>query len=126
MKTIKIPYDKKTEIEERKKFWKYSHRSWLYPSCAIPISSLTYKDDGKETPFELSDNGKEEKIIYQSLEVEILLNDLSPKERGAVQLKTEGYSQNQIAKELDIKKNAAKQLIFRGYKRIKSNYPKVN
>ena len=99
---------------------------WIRGFKEIPFSKLSQTDSKGETvEFEPSDKGRFTEVLYSQLDFEVLINNLPRKERQAVRLRSEGLSREEIAEEMKIRPNATKQLIYRGYKRVKEKVERV-
>lgn len=99
---------------------------WIKGFKEIPFSKLSQIDsEGQTVEFEPSDKGKFAEVLYSWLDFELLINNLPEKEKQAIKLKAEGLSRKEIAGEMKIKPNAAKQLIYRAYRKIKEKRARV-
>lgn len=99
---------------------------WIKAFKETSFSRLSQINNrGEVVGFDVSDNGKFEKELGSWLDFEILISDLPKKEEKAVRLKSEGLSRKEIAKEMGIKPNAAKQLIYRAYGKIKKRNVRI-
>ena len=113
-KLIKLPYDKAEEEKQRRNFWNSRHG--FRPNRGVVSLDKLSVDGG----FNPSDRGKGVEELYSRIDFELLIADLPKKEKEAVRLKNEeDLPREKIAEIMGIKGNAVKQLIFRGYKRIK-------
>ena len=121
MKIIHIPYDKNFEEKQRNAFWNSRHK-YHYPKRGVvsleKLAEIEEKDESKA----VSDKGKFQKELFNWLDIEILINDLPPKEKEAVRLRVNKIEREEIAKKMNIKPNAVKQLIYRAYRKIKKKF----
>ncbi len=120
-KKIILPYDKKVENKQRESFWKSQHK-YLYPNRGVVSLQEMAELEEKEESKVVSDKGKFQDELFSCLELEILTNDLPPKEKEAVKLRANGLGREETAREMNIKPNAVKQLIHRGYLKIKKKF----
>ena len=122
-KKTSLLYDKIFEEEQRESFWKSRHK-YLYPNRSVVSLEKLAEIEGRDESKAISDRGQFQKELMSQLEFEILINDLPSKEKEAVRLRANGFKREEIAKEMNIKPNAVKQLIYRGFLKIKKKFGK--
>jgi len=104
LKIIKIPYDKKHEEKAKKEYWRSTHRA-QYPKGS-PISLEKLQEEG----FEVGDNGQCVRETNNKMNVELILDRLSSRQRQVVELRMDDYSFREIAEKLGIKEQSARWL----------------
>ena len=115
-------------IEKRCRYFGESHTSLIaYLSIFIKNKSIDIRKTRtnreriiqsiRHTFNTESENSSLEKFIYDALKE--MLNSLQPREKEILQLHLEGYSNDEIAKNLDISYNSVKNNIYEAKKKLK-------
>ena len=97
-KKIVLPYDKNEAEMQRELFWKEQNK-YKYPNRGV-VSLDRIKECG--------DDGKFVDDLNDKIDTDLMLNKLTPRQREVIQLRMDGYTYKEIAKELGISVNTVK------------------
>jgi len=79
-----------------------------------PNRNVASIDDLKEKGIEVSDNDEFIESIEDEIDIELTLNKLPKQQKRALQLKLEGYNQQEIADMMGINQSVVSRLLKRG------------
>jgi len=111
-KKIILPYDAIDAENKRKEFWRQEHRGQYTTKDMLSLEEL------KEKEFEVGDNGEFVNELNDKIDTDLILDKLTPRQREVIELRMDGYSYKEIAKELGISEQGAKDHHMKANRRL--------